>query len=210
MKCARAKKLFGAYWDDEITQGEREWLESHLNACAVCRKEYDGLARTLEALAAMPREEPAADLLERTLASARRASTASDRLPEPERRWIPVTATAAAAVLVVTLIAPWTGWRSGGAPALLTGPGQTSDEIQEPVAVARLVDTSVPHTPGDPAERAPAAPEFVALSADSLFDHSEDVEFILDPVALRRGRAHPLPSTRTSENVQVERAVISF
>ena len=47
MKCARARKLFGAYWDDEITQGEREWLESHMNGCAACRNEYETLARTL-------------------------------------------------------------------------------------------------------------------------------------------------------------------
>ena len=29
MKCGQARRLFGAYWDDEITQAEREWLEAH-------------------------------------------------------------------------------------------------------------------------------------------------------------------------------------
>ena len=30
-RCDQARRLFGAYWDDEVTQAEREWLESHLS-----------------------------------------------------------------------------------------------------------------------------------------------------------------------------------
>jgi anti-sigma factor RsiW len=205
MTCARARRLFGACWDDEITQGEREWLDSHLNACAACRREYDALARSLELVASLPREEPAPDLLERTLARARRASPAPDRLPETPRHWIPVTAAAAAAVLVLTLVAPWTGWMTGGVPdTRISGIAET-DAVPEPVAVARPGGAS---SSGEaPAEN---LADLAALPADSLFDHSEDVEFILDPVALRRGRAHPLPASRQSDGVQVERAVISF
>jgi hypothetical protein len=47
----------------------------------------------------------------------------------------------------------------------------------------------------------------LASIPDSLFDHSEDVEFILDPVTLRRGRA---TVTRLPAGVQGEKAVISF
>jgi len=204
MTCARARRLFGACWDDEITQGEREWLDAHLSACANCRKEYEALARTLEAVASLPREEAAPDLLERTLARARRAAPAPDRLPETRRPWVPITATAAAAVLVLTVVAPWTGWMSGvpGTDMVRT---PASDVVPEPVAVARPVTTQAPAEPG-----AEVLPELASLPADSLFDHSEDVEFILDPVALRRGRAHPLPATRRTDGVQVERAVISF
>jgi len=51
------------------------------------------------------------------------------------------------------------------------------------------------------------APEPVRL--DSLgIDHTEDVEFILDPVVLHRGRAQA-PS-RLPKGVQGEQAVISF
>jgi predicted anti-sigma-YlaC factor YlaD len=207
MTCARARRLFGAYWDDEITQGEREWLESHLNACAVCRKEYDALARSLEIVASLPREEAAPDLLERTLARARRASPAPDRLPETQRPWIPVTATAAAAVLVLTVVAPWTGWMTGGVPDTRVSGVTETDTVSEPVAVARPVGTSPSSSADATAEN---LADLAALPADSLFDHSEDVEFILDPVALRRGRAHPLPASRGSDGVQVERAVISF
>ena len=45
-------------------------------------------------------------------------------------------------------------------------------------------------------------------ATDSLFDHAEDVEFVLDPVTMRHGRAtvsRPLP-----EGVRTERAVVSF
>lgn len=210
MTCARARRLFGACWDDEITQGEREWLDSHLNTCTACRREYDALARTLETVASLPREEAAPDLLERTLARARRASPAPDRLPETRRPWIAVTATAAAAVLVLTVVAPWTGWMRGGVPDSRIADTGAPEGVPEPVAVARPVGTAAPTTgAGTSAE---ALPDLAALPADSLFDHSDDVEFILDPVALRRGRAHPLPATRRGESdgVQVERAVISF
>jgi len=147
MTCARARRLFGACWDDEITQGEREWLDAHLSACANCRKEYEALARTLEAVASLPREEAAPDLLERTLARARRAAPAPDRLPETRRPWVPITATAAAAVLVLTVVAPWTGWMSGvpGTDMVRT---PASDVVPEPVAVARPVTTQAPAEPG--------------------------------------------------------------
>ena len=53
--CNQARKMFGAYWDDETTQAEREWLETHFTACAKCRAEYDHLARTLEMAGSLPR-----------------------------------------------------------------------------------------------------------------------------------------------------------
>ena len=37
MNCGDARRLFGAYWDDEITLAERDWLESHFASCAACR-----------------------------------------------------------------------------------------------------------------------------------------------------------------------------
>lgn len=203
MNCARARGLFGAYWDDETTQGEREWLESHLNTCIGCRREYDAYARALEMVAALPREEVAPDFEERTVASAHRAAPASDRLPESERRWIPVTAVAAAAVLLVTLVAPWTGWLQGRSPSRIVAQ-RDAGSLSEPIAVARPV---VEHEPGATRD---ARDAFVTIDGDSLFDHSEDVEFILDPVALRRGRAHPLPAARAPDGVEVDRTVISF
>jgi hypothetical protein len=48
-----------------------------------------------------------------------------------------------------------------------------------------------------------------ATVADSLFDHSEDVEFILDPVTLRKGRAHTVVRVQPGP-ARGEQAVITF
>jgi hypothetical protein len=47
-----------------------------------------------------------------------------------------------------------------------------------------------------------------AQVVDSLFDHSNDVEFVLDPVTMRKGRAHT--ALRLNPNVQGAKAVITF
>ena len=97
-ECKQARRLFGAYWDDEATQAEREWLEAHLNSCAACRSEYDSLASALECVGSLPRQEAAPDLLERILARTRHSVPAPDRVFAPRPRWVPATA---AAVLLI-------------------------------------------------------------------------------------------------------------
>ena len=192
-RCDQASRLFGAYWDDEVTQAEREWLESHLAGCTVCRQQYEQLTRTLETVGSLPRIDVAADLPERALAAARRATSAPDRIAIAPARptWIPVTAAAALLLLGMSALLPWiaSNW----------GP-QTSAQRSAPVAEPKLVAVASPD--GAPAARAGAT------LADSLFDHAEDVEFILDPVVLHRGRAQA-PS-RLPAGVQGEQAVISF
>ena len=209
MKCAQARRLYGAYWDDEITQAEREWLESHLSTCDACRVEYDEFAQSIDLVASLPREEAAPGLVERALAGARRMSPAADRLPEKGRQWVPVTAGAAAAVLVFTLVLPWVGLVPGNSPDRQVATGL--EPVAQPVAVRAPAEIQA-GTEDDSAESAPAetAASGQVLAAADLFDHSEDVEFILDPVALRRGRAIPLSSAPATGDVQVERAVITF
>src|SRR5690349_4731608 len=104
--CAQARKLFGPYWDDEVTQAEREWVERHPAGCDHCREEYDSLARTIEAVASLPRAEVSAGFAERALAAARRASPAPDRLPAQPLtpRWVPVTAVAALVVIALASV----------------------------------------------------------------------------------------------------------
>ena len=96
-RCDQARRLFGAYWDDEVTQAEREWLESHLAGCPGCRQQYEQFARTLETVGSLPRTDTAADLPERALVAARRAVAVPDRIAVAPARpmWIQVTATAA-------------------------------------------------------------------------------------------------------------------
>jgi predicted anti-sigma-YlaC factor YlaD len=195
-RCDQARRLFGVFWDDEVTQAEREWLESHFTACPECRAQYDQLARTLETIGSLPRTEIASDLPERALLAARRAGAVPDRVAAAPvtPRWVPVTATAALLLVVGALLLP--------AVVPFLGPRDTNLRAAAPaadVAEPRLIASAVP----DPAAARPA----VTL-ADSLFDHSEDVEFILDPVVLHRGRAQS--ATRLPEGVQGEQTVISF
>ncbi len=200
MNCKHARGLFPAYWDDETTQAERESLEGHFQSCAACRREYEQYARTLEVLGSLPRVEPAADLPERVLQRVRRAESVPDVLPAGRPVWVPLAGSVAAVALVaVTLAGPWLGGRR---EARETVPAPVAGAITEPVLVQPAAGT-VPDAP----RALPARADVVALSADSLFDHSEDVEFILDPVTLHRGRAsvHRTSGARTDE-----RAVITF
>jgi anti-sigma factor RsiW len=203
-RCDQGRRLFGAYWDDEVTQAEREWLESHLAGCPACRQQYEQFARTLETVASMPRTETAGDLPERALAAARRASAVPDRIAAApaQPRWVPVTAAAALMLVGLTAVlqtfAPVLSSR-GSHPSILLA--QRDKPVAEPRFVATQVNAAGSHSP------APAARSGTAL-ADSLFDHSEDVEFILDPVVLHRGRAQA--ASHLPAGAQGEQTVISF
>jgi anti-sigma factor RsiW len=197
-RCDQARRLFGPYWDDEVTQAEREWLESHLAGCSECRPQYEQFARTLETVGSLPRTDVAADLAERALVAARRATAVPDRVAgtpafagRPDRpMWIQVTATAALLLVGLSALLPWLG-----TPAVQRVFAHRETQVPEP----RLVATAA-QVPGQ------ARPE--ATLVDSLLNHQEDVEFILDPVVLHRGRAQA-PS-RLPKGVQGEQAVISF
>ena len=191
-RCDQARRLFGAYWDDEVTQAEREWLESHLGGCPACRQQYEQFTRTLEAVGSLPRTDTAADLPERALVAARRAPAAPDRIAVAPARPVWIQVTAAAALLLVGLgaVLPW----------LVTPAGrQVFAHHEARVAEPRLLVA---------ATQAPAEVRAEAALVDSVLNHSDDVEFILDPVVLHRGRAQA-PS-RLPKGVQGEQAVISF
>jgi len=205
MNCGDARRLFGAYWDDEITLAERDWLESHFASCAACRGEYETFARTVELVGSLPRAEVRPGLDERALARARRATAAPDRLPVGTPRWIPVTATASLLAIAATMTLQWMGI----APVARLNPARTTPAVTQPVLVH---SADAPATSASGTDAGTAAPETLAPVAgtvpDSLFDHSADVEFILDPVKLRKGRAHTV--LRLNPDVQGEKAVITF
>ena len=200
MICDRARRLFGACWDDELTQAERDWLENHLASCPLCRTEYDEYSRALELTAALPRIEASPDLVERVLARARRATPAPDVVRETGPRWVPAAAAAAAVTLAVVgamLFLPRSPWH---APAS-TGPAPIA-AIHGGPAEATLVSV-----PGDKpsGHQGAASPAGVG---DGPFDPSKDVEFILDPVTLHRGRASVNAGGRRP--AEGDRAVITF
>jgi anti-sigma factor RsiW len=187
-RCDQARRLFGTYWDDEVTQAEREWLESHLAGCPACRQQYEQFTRTLETVGSLPRTETATDLPERALVAARRAAAVPDRIAVVPARpmWIQVTAASALLLVGLSALLPWLG-----TPAVQQMFAHREMRVAEP----RLVATA-----------AQARPE--AALVDSVLNHADDVEFILDPVVLHRGRAQT-PS-RLPKGVQGEQAVISF
>ena len=191
-RCDQARRLFGAYWDDEVTQAEREWLESHLGGCPACRQQYEQFARTLETVGSLPRTDTAPDLPERALVAARRAAAVPDRIAVAPARpvWIQVTATAALLLVGLSALLPWLGM-----PAVQQMFAHRETRVAEP----RILYATA---------RAPGEAKSEAALVDSVLNHSEDVEFILDPVVLHRGRAQ-VPS-RLPKGVQGEQAVISF
>ena len=196
MNCNQARKLFAAFWDDETTQAEREGLEGHFASCPACHAEYERYARTLELVGSLPRVEPAADLHDRVLQRVRRAESAPDRMPVSRPVWVPVASAAAALVLfVVTLTGPWLGHETGIANRT-SAPSVTQPVLVTPPAAAPA-----------PATKATMLADAATAATDSLFDHSEDVEFILDPVTLHRGRASVNRGTGAASG---EKAVITF
>lgn len=201
MNCTQARKLFAAFWDDETTQAEREWLEGHFGSCDSCRREYEAYARTLELLGTLPRVEPAADLHDRVLQRVRRAESVPDRMPAARPMWVPIgSAVAAGALIALTLAGPWLGSQRDSRTATRSS---ASAPVTQPVLV-HVPDARGQSPAGLP--QATSSPE-LAAATDSLFDHSEDVEFILDPVTLHRGRASVTRSAGASRD---ERAVITF
>ena len=204
MNCRQAGKLFGAYWDDELTQAEREWLEAHFVSCAECRRGYEDLTRTLELVGDLPRVEISQDFADRVLVKARRRAPATDRVPAAARPWIPITATAALLAVLGGMVLQWTG-----VPLAPRRPATAS--IDQPVLVGPEPAPVLARGP-EPAATAASEAGLVAGAVgvpDSLFDHAEDVEFILDSVTLRKGRAHTVVRVPAGPT-RGEQAVITF
>ena len=151
MNCRQARRLFGPYWDDETTQAEREWLESHLGSCATCRQAYEDFTRSLELVGSLPRIEPAPDLVERVLSRARRATPVPDRYPALARPWVPVTAAVVVLLLAVPLVLPWIGV----APRQRRPIAAPSPPMREAAPVLPVVSRELPGpAPGIPAATA--------------------------------------------------------
>jgi len=134
MSCHDSRRLFPAYWDDEITQAEREWLEAHFTSCARCRTRYEEYARVMEAVSTLPRVETAPDLVERTLARARRASAARDVMPERRTAWVPATAAAALLLLAAAVLSQWAGLRGHDSERMALSRNPAATALREPVA----------------------------------------------------------------------------
>jgi hypothetical protein len=225
ISCERAEPLFGPAWDDELSVAERESLEQHFAGCNSCRRDYDELARTLELVQGLPRPQVSGDFATRVLAEARRREVEGGRGLLVTRGWFarPARLAIAAALLVAAgvtglAIAPKP---RGEAPqvAVQAAAPKSQPTVGDPdVPVSARNTTLASAGTGSPAtqnakptlarrERTRPA-EVLAAVPDSLFDHTADVELVLDPVTLRKERGRGYTPVQTT--VKGEQASITF
>jgi len=147
----------------------------------------------------------APDFAEQVLARARRATTEPDRLTTHSPRWIPITAAAALLAVLGATLVQWAGLPL--APArhdTALAPGA----IEQPVLVASGRSITGPGATHEAVGEGSVATAVTQIP-DSLFDHSEDVDFILDPVTLKKGRAHTVLRV-PQDPTRGQQAVITF
>jgi hypothetical protein len=112
-----------------VDPDRRAVLAAHVLRCATCRRDYDELAETVEALLpGVPAVHPPLGFDERVLATLRRPPTTA-----PSRRWGRLAAVAAALVALLVPFGVWLAVRDEG--------GETSDGA---LATLRLADGDAP------------------------------------------------------------------
>lgn len=224
--CERAQSLFGPAWDDELSVAERESLELHFTGCPPCRRDYDELARTLELVQGLPRPQVSGDFAARVLVEAQRREADGGRgfavsrglMARPMRLAIAAALFVAAGVSGILVAQKPTGDATKVAQTVVA-PGALAGDPDVPVStVAEAAPSTVASAdPGSPApslkptlaRRAPArSADRSPAVPDSIFDHTADVEFVLDPVKLRRERGRGYTPVPTS--VRGEQASITF
>jgi len=231
--CERAQSLYGPAWDDELSVAEREGLELHFTACPSCRRDYDEFARTLELVQGLPRPQVAGDFATRVLAEARRREAAGGLrrvglfangfFARPGALAIAAALIVAVGVSGALFLRPTPGAfkapasQVAQAPSVLPKTAAAGDPdvpiSSGPVAAMprATAATVAPATPRAATTRTRTAAPSEAVAAavpDSLFDHSADVELVLDPVKLRRERGRGYTPVPTS--VRGEQASITF
>ena len=222
ISCERAQTLFGPGWDDELSVVERESLEQHFAGCTPCRRDYDELARTLELVQGLPRPQVSGDFATRVLAEARRREAEGGRGLLITRGWFAHPARLAIAAALVV---------AAGVSGVMMSPkpqGEAPRVAQQVTAPAPVVVTPDPIVapPSTLASAGPVSParsnatptlarpernrpaEVYAAVPDSLFDHTADVELVLDPVTLRKERGRGYTPVQTT--VKGEQASITF
>jgi hypothetical protein len=227
--CERAQSLFGPAWDDELSVAERDSLEQHFAGCSPCRRDYDELARTLELVQGLPRPQVSGDFATRVLAEAQRREAEGGRGFTVSRGFFarPVRLAIAAALLVAAGVsgmlisqkpvtqaplvatvadAPAPASKAAPAPVVV---GDPDVPVTTDATVSASVGSSSPAPSPKPTleRRARTRPaEVLAAVPDSLFDHTEDVEFVLDPVRMRRERGRgytPVPTSARGEQASI-------
>lgn len=136
MTCHDAREALSALLDDELGPGERREVEVHLEGCAECRRELDGLRQTVALLRDVQPARAPVGFVDRVVAPARprpwyRRVTAAVFLPLSVK--LPAEATA---ILMVALLAAYIFERT---PALQQA-ARPEQEMARSEPAARLED----------------------------------------------------------------------
>jgi hypothetical protein len=120
MECREIRRLADAFVTDQVSVETAEAVVAHLERCAACREEIDGLRRlraaTRSAFDGAPTLQPRPGFAEE-LASRTRSAAAETRPPRWNRRgWL---AAAASALLGIAAGWGWREWSTARLPALL-------------------------------------------------------------------------------------------
>jgi len=164
------------YLDDELTDGERLELESHLAACAECRHTLQDLRRVVATAQSLPPQPPQHDLWS---GIADRIEQSSVVPIDARRRRISLTMPelAAASLLIATI--------SGGTVWLLTN--QSVESPPSPAAASVLTQPSGNSAGGDVVTNADR-PGADAVSAISFGDAQYEAAVVDLEQALEAGR----------------------
>lgn len=167
MTCRRCQKSISAYIDRELRADEMRDMQSHLERCAACQREYQSLLdtkRLLSGLAAkMPREELEARILARVDAAAQGGRSVRQPVvlhPLMLRRRLAMVGTAlmgACAALVILAIQP-----QGVEPP---GPASLSHWQGKPVAVEPAMPVQDILFLHEPWQRYQASPRAMPVSS---------------------------------------------
>jgi len=107
MNCSEIRPRIALYVDREVTSAEALEFEAHLTDCAECRREYDALRETVDAVRAAC---PIYEVPERSYAAIQGMVQNWERR-QRQRRWLP---SLAAAAVLLAVAAVW--WISAGRP----------------------------------------------------------------------------------------------
>lgn len=103
MNCEKVSGQFSAYLDGQLAAAEREAVRAHLAECARCRDELDALARTVYAVADLPRLRAPSELRDQVMARLDGVAPAEARPPRWRVYWGAAAAVAfAVAIMLLT------------------------------------------------------------------------------------------------------------
>jgi hypothetical protein len=158
MSCDATRAMFSELADDALPAEQRVACQAHLAACADCRREWEGLQRTLRLLHGMPRVRAPQGIVERVLAAVR---------PDPwprrlaRRLFVPLfikLPLEAAALILVTVGGVWLVQRTPEMQQVVQREAPAVADARQPAPPPAAPQRPASGAPAARVERAPAEP----------------------------------------------------